>query len=215
MLFSLILFGFAGLINAVAQNAVCLPTGGIRNTFTLNFDDLNGTTVLHPAPTIYEGLKFDRSWYIVQAGPSIPFIPHSPSNVLVTGPNYNITNAEFSVADNGTTFDVVSLWMIGCFVNPRYFASDIACLTTFTGTKSDGSVVSFERPVRKTTMEIIQDFPAKRFTDLVAFRMENRFEFTSNKTHPAGRFGIDNIVINKVDHTASCAAKRYARYVRY
>ncbi|KAH8147080.1 uncharacterized protein LAJ45_08879 [Morchella importuna] len=216
MLSSLILFGFASLINAAAQNSVCLPTGGVRNTFTVNFDDLNATTALHPAPTLYEGFKFDPSWNIVQAGPNIPFIPHSPSNVLVTGPNYNNTHAEFSVAEKGDAFDVVSLWMIGCFVNPRYFSNDTACLTTFTGKRIDGSVVSFERPVRKTTMEIIQDFPDRKFTNLVSFHMKNRWEIKNQTSgHPAGRFGIDNIVINKVDPTASCAAKKYARYVKY
>lgn len=86
-------------------------------------------------------------------------------------------------------------------MNPKYFRTDEACIVTFTGTKADGNTVSWERPVRKTTMEIINFATSRGFTGLRKLNMESRFEF-GNGT--AGRIALDDIVIARQDGKVTC-----------
>lgn len=169
---------------------------------TVNFDDLDTTTQsVIPAPFTYNWLAFHPSWQVARVGNDIPFVPSSQSNALVLPTEFASATAEFYSVSACDTFDLISLWIIGCWVNPKYFKTDEACIVTFTGTKADGSIVTWERPVRKTSMEIIQFSTSRGFTNLKKVQLKSRFEFG---TTTAGRIALDDIVIGRQDGKVSC-----------
>lgn len=153
-------------------------------------------------PSRYDWLSFHPSWQVAKNGSSIPFTPHSSRNAVVMSPAFSNATAEFSTACPDDCFDIQSLWIIACWVNPRYFRTDEACIITFTGTKANGTEVTWTRPVRKTTMEIVQFSKNRGFNCLKKLRMDTRFEF-GNGT--AGRIGVDEMILNRrVSGNSTC-----------
>lgn len=134
-------------------------------------------------------------------GTNLPFIPHSQSNAIALPIAFQAATAEFYSISPCDSFNLLSLWIIGCWVNPKYFLTDEACIVTFTGTKTDGTTVTWERPVKKTTMEIIEFSNSRGFTGLTKLNMQSRFEFG---TGTAGRIAIDDIVIARQEGKVTC-----------